>query len=280
MPMNDPVTMRRKLRGELKRLRTAHGLTQRQVAEKLDWSQSKIIRIENGAVAIGVTDLRALLQLYQVEDEATAAELEAMARGSKQLPFASYRDVYTAETLRFFGYVQSASIVRQFEPLLIPGLLQTEEYARAWLGSQDVDPKRIDRIWEAREERQDLLDRPDSPELFFIVDEAAVRRPMGGESVMKRQLERLVERNSQPRVTVQVIPFEVGAHNGLRGPFVHLEFPGIDDPDVLYLESTLGDTIFRDDPEITGEYLADFLGLETRAAQPRDLGRVLGLIDA
>jgi transcriptional regulator with XRE-family HTH domain len=276
--MNDPATMRRKLRGELKRYRSAKNLTQRNVAERLDWSQSKIIRIENGAVAIGLTDLQALLLLYGVTDEGVTAELAEMARGSKQLPFAGFKDVYSAEILRFFGYWLSASIVRQVESLLIPGILQTEEYARAVLEGYEVAPDRIDRIWEARQERQDLLDRPDSPEMFFILDEAAVRRAVGGEKVMRRQLQRLVELNAMPRVTVQVIPFDVGAHKAMRGPFTHLEFPGIDDPDVLYLENSLGDSIFREDPDLTGEYLTDFLALELRASPPGDLEKVLGLI--
>ena len=278
--MNDPAAMRRKLRGDLKRYRMEQSLTQRHVAERLDWSQSKIIRIENGAVAIGLTDLRALLQLYRVTDESVVAELETMARSSKQLPFSGFKDIYSPETLRFFGYVQSASTVRQVEPLLLPALLQTEEYARALLAGMQTTADRIERIWEARQERQELLDRTDSPDTYFVVDEAAVRRVVGSEGVMKRQLEHLIEMNSRPRVAIRIMPFDAGVHMGMRGGFVHLEFPGGDDPDVLFVENSLGVNVFRDDPDITGQYLADFLDLETRASEPQDLGKVLGLIDA
>ena len=223
--MNDPVTMRRKLRVELKRLRTARELTQRHVAERLDWSQSKVIRIENGSVAVGVTDLEALLRLYGVDDQETIDSMIEMARGSKRLPFTDYKDVLPPETLRFFAYESSASIIRQVQPLLIPGLLQTEEYARALLSSWGNEKTRIDQIWAARLERQELLDRADPPEMFFILDEAAVQRPVGGEGVMRHQRARLLELAARPRITIQVVPFEVGAHAGLRGPFVYLEFP-------------------------------------------------------
>jgi transcriptional regulator with XRE-family HTH domain len=275
MAINDPVTMRRKLRGELKRLRTEQRFTQRYVAEQLDWSQSKVIRIENGSVAIGVTDLRALLQLYRVEDADAIGALVEMARGSKHQPFAAYKDYFPAETLRFFAYEQSASIIRQVEPLVIPGMLQTEEYARALLENYDRPEERIEKIWDARSERQELLDRDDPPEMFFILDEAAVRRMIGGEGVMKRQLARLLELAARPQVTIQVLMFESGAHKALYGPFVYLEFPGMDDPDTVYLESSSGDAVFRDDPDVTGSYLETFFALEAQASAPNDLEKAL-----
>ena len=277
--MNDPVTMRRKLRGELKRLRTTHDLTQRNVAERLDWSQSKVIRIENGQVAVGVTDLQALLRLYGVDDQDTVDSMVEMARGSKKLPFTDYKEDLPAETLRFFAYESSASIIRQVQPLLIPALLQTEEYARALLKSAwGFEASRIDRLWAARLERQELLERADPPEMFFIMDEAAVHRPVGGEGVMRHQRARLLELAGRPRITIQVVPFEFGAHFGMRGPFVYLEFPGSDDPDVLYLEGQTGDYVFRDEEEVTGEYLERFFALEKIASPADDLEKVLSAL--
>jgi len=267
--------MRRKLRGELKRLRTTHDLTQRNVAERLDWSQSKVIRIENGQVAVGVTDLQALLRLYGVEDQETIDSMVEMARGSKRLPFTEYKDILPPETLRYYAYESSASIVRQNQPLLLPAVLQTEEYARALLGAWDIPPGRVDQLWAARQERQELLDRVDPPEMFFILDEAAVHRPIGGEGVMRHQRARLLELAGRPRITIQVVRFEVGAHPGLRGPFVYLEFPGADDPDVLYLEGQRGDYVFRDEEDVTGEYLETFFNLEKIASSPNDLEKVL-----
>lgn len=276
--MNDPVTMRRKLKAELKRLRTARGLTQRHVADQLDWSQSKVIRIENGSVAIGVTDLQALLRLYGVDDQPTTDGLVEMARGSKRLPFTDFKDIFPAETLRFFAYESSASIIRQVQPLLVPGLLQSEEYARALLTSWGVEASQINQTWASRLERQELLERSDPPEMFFIMDEAAVQRPVGGEGVMRHQREHLLELASRPRITIQVVRFDAGAHAGLRGPFVYLEFPGADDPDVLYLEGQMGDYVFRDEEDVTGRYLETFFALEKLASPPNELEKVLSAL--
>lgn len=273
--MNDPVTMRRKLRVELKRLRATRELTQRNVAERLDWSQSKVIRIENGSVAVGVTDLQALLRLYGVDDQETIDSMVEMARGSKRLPFTDYKDALPPETLRFFAYESSASIIRQNQPLLVPALLQTEEYARALLTSWRIETAQINQIWAARLERQELLERADPPEMFFILDEAAVQRPVGGEAVMRHQRARLLELAARPTVTVQVVPFEVGAHVGMRGPFIYLEFPGADNPDVLYLEGQTGDYVARDEEDVMGSYLESFFALEKIASPPNDLEKVL-----
>ena len=273
--MNDPVTMRRKLRVELKRLRTARDLTQRHVADQLDWSQSKVIRIENGNVAVGVTDLQALLRLYGVDDQEAIDGMVEMAKGSKRLPFTDYKDVLPTETLRFFAYESSASIIRQWQGLLISGLLQTEEYARALLSSWGMEQSRINQVWAARLERQELLERAEPPEMFFILDEAAVYRPVGGEGVMRHQRARLLELAERPRVTIQVVPFSVGAHAGMRGPFNYLEFPGADNADVLYLEGQLGDYVFRDEEDVLSEYLERFFALEKIASSPKGLEKAL-----
>ena len=198
-----------------------------------------------------------------------------LLRPRKRLPFTDYKDVLPPETLRFFAYESSASIIRQVQPLLVPALLQTEEYARALLTSWGTDLTQVNQVWAARQERQELLERPDPPEMFFVLDEAAVHRPVGGEAVMRHQRARLLEPAERTRITIQVVPFEVGAHPGMRGPFVYLEFPGADDPDVLYLEGQLGDSVFRDEEDVTGRYLETFFALEKMASQPNDLGEVM-----
>jgi transcriptional regulator with XRE-family HTH domain len=273
--MNDPVTMRRKLRVELRRLRTARDLTQRHVAGQLDWSQSKVIRIENGSVAVGVTDLEAMLRLYGVDDQDTIASMSDMARGSKKLPFTDYKAVLPAKTLRFFAYESSASIIREVQPLLVPELLQTEEYARALLSSWGTEATRINQLWAARQERQELLDRPEAPEMFFILDEVAVRRPVGSDGIMSRQRDRLLELNTRPRISVQVMRVDVGVNVELHGPFVHLEFPGVDDRDVLYLEDPMGDYVFHDEEGVTNQYLDTFLALEKIALPAKNLEKTL-----
>jgi transcriptional regulator with XRE-family HTH domain len=273
---NDPVTMRRRLRGDLKRLRLERGLTQRQVADDLYWSQSKVIRIENGSVAIGVTDLQALLRLYGLDDPAAVAGFVEMARGSRKLPFNDYRDLFSQDTLRYFAYESSASIIRQVETLLVPGLLQTEEYADALLSAWGLDKKRIAQIWASRAERQEVLDRGEVPQMFFILDEAVVMRPVGGEGVMKKQRARMLELSARPEVTIQVLPLTVGGHSGLRSPFVYLEFGDTDDQDVLFLEGALGDSVFRDDEAVTSQFLDIFFELERLASPPNELEKALG----
>jgi transcriptional regulator with XRE-family HTH domain len=263
--------MRRRLRVELKRLRGESKLTQREVAQALDWSPSKVIRIESGQVGISVTDLRALAALYGLKAGPEVDQLAMMARGSKRQPFADYRDVLAPETIRFFGYEASASLIRHVQPLVVPGLLQTEDYTRALLHAYGTDAKSIDRVIDSRRERQELLDREEPPKIFTILDEAVLRRRVGGTSVMNRQLQHLLTLAERKTVTIQIVPFLVGAYEAIQGPFVHLEFPVASDPDVIFLDSVQGGATFIDDPEITGRYQESFLALEDLAAAPSQL---------
>jgi transcriptional regulator with XRE-family HTH domain len=266
--VEDPAAMRRRLRVELKRLRTAAGMTQREVADALYWSPSKIIRIESGQVGITVTDLRALASHYGLHDDVELASLIDLARNSKRQPFVEYRDVLSAETIKYFGYESSALLVRQVQPLLVPGLMQTEEYRRAVLTSYGREPKDLDRLIESTRERQELLDRETVPELFVILDEAVLRRVVGGPAVMRTQLEHLRRLSERPRISIQVLPFTVGAHEAMRGPFVHLEFPVASDPDVVYLEYGRGPSTFIDDPVVAALHQERFLELEDLASPP------------
>jgi transcriptional regulator with XRE-family HTH domain len=263
----ESAALRRRLTAELRRLRAGAKLTQRQVADQLDWSPSKVIRIEQGTVRIGVTDLQALLNLYEVTDPTMIADLTTMARDSKKLPFAEYRDVVSAETVRYFQYEANASTIRQVHPLLVPGLLQTEEYSHAVLIAYRTPADKIDKIVESRKERRELFERSEPPETFFILDEAVLRRQVGGPRVMARQVERLIEMSRRPEVSIQVIRFAAGAHAAMAGPFVHLEFPSENDPDVIFLENTVGATLSRDDDlDIVSQYREQFWELEDLAS--------------
>ena len=273
--MAESAALRRRLTVELKRLRAQAKLTQRQVADSLDWSPSKVIRIEQGTVRVGVTDLQALLNLYEVTDPTTVADLTRMARESKKLPFAEYRDVVPAEAVRYFQYEANASIIRQVEPLLVPGLLQVEEYSRAVLEAYRKPPEDADKIIESRKERQELLERTDPPEAFFILDETVLRRQVGGPKVMARQIEHLIHMSQRPGIAIQVIRFSAGAHSAMAGPFVHLEFPADNDPDIIFVENTLGDTLFRDDEDLTADYREQFWALEDLATAPESFEEVV-----
>ncbi|MDQ1293768.1 MAG: hypothetical protein QG608_1649, partial [Actinomycetota bacterium] len=172
-----PVVLRRRLRVELKKARATTGMTQRDIADQLDWSPSKIIRIENGAVAISTTDLKALLDAYAITDRRRIEELVSWAKASRKQPGTQYKDALPPEAIQLFGYEADALVLRNYEPLIIPGLLQTEDYTRALMkdafNKSDSD---IDIYVEYRAEHQELLDRPDRPELFFMLDEAVIRR--------------------------------------------------------------------------------------------------------
>jgi transcriptional regulator with XRE-family HTH domain len=266
-----PVVQRRRLRTELRRARQQAGLTQDQVADEMEWSLSKVIRIEAGTVGISANDLKALLGYYKIVDEDQVASLLTLARAGRERPWQSvYRDVVSPRLLQFIEFEAAASISRNFQPLVVPGLLQTDEYARAMFRQVpgDVPDKSIDAQVEVRMRRQELLDRDDSPLLFFILDEAATRRLIGGRDVMRRQLRRLTEMAARPHVTVEVVPFSAGVHPGLQGSFVIQEFPDPADDDVLYLESPQGEVISRDDPDLILHYREVFEELRRLSLGP------------
>jgi len=243
----DPTVHRRRLRNELRKAREAAGKTQRDVARAMDWSQSKLIRIETGAVNISTNDLRALLAHYGVDTARIDAQVD-LARAAREQPrWNIYRDVATPEYISFLGYESSASVVRNFEPLLVPGLLQTEEYAREVLGTiESGNPQRVDVLVDLRMQRQELITRESPPDLHFIMDEAVIRRAVGGPSVTRRQLKHILETSQYPNVTVRVIPFTQGMYQRLRVPYVLFEFPDPEDEDVLYVETPTGESIVRE----------------------------------
>lgn len=237
-----PVVQRAILTGELRRLRAAHGMSQEDVAKALDWSLSKVIRIEGGLVGITTTDLKALLDLYQVADTKRVAELVEMAKTARTRGWwNAYKNIRDQEYLDYVGYESGASVIRMAQGLLIPGLLQTEDYAWTITSEYIGEANDLARdLVEIRLERQErLFNRGKPPRQFYVLDEAVIRRHVGAPknpNVMPTQLRHLVELSERPFITIEVIPFQTGAHYGLKGPFVLLEFEG-DLGDVLYLES-------------------------------------------
>ena len=234
------VMQRGRLTRELRRTRKDAGMTQDQVAAAIEWSLSKLIRIEGGGVSISISDLKSLLTLYRITDEDHVEELVALARAARQRSwFTAFRDITSPQYVTFVGYEAAASIIRQFEPTLIPGQLQTEEYARAVTLEYAAD--RVDKLVEIRIRRQELLEEPRRL-FFFILDEAAIRRQVGAPTnpgIMRRQLRRLIETARQPNITLEIVPFSAGVHPGMKGSFTVLEFAG-DDEDILYLENARG----------------------------------------
>lgn len=235
---------------------------------------SKVIRIEQGAVGISTTDLKALLEHYGIRDTAELDRLVALARASKRAAWWSqYKGLVGPELLNLLSYESSASNIRQFEPLLMPSLLQTDEYARSVIGvlaDLPVGDKRLKSLVDLRMERRELLERPSPPEAHFILDEAVIRRTAENPAASRSQLCHLREMADRPSISLLVVPFAKGLHQGLRGSFVILEFPDVEDDDVLYLESTAGDKINREDQDEIATYREIFARLTELAGSKED----------
>jgi len=259
----DPTVQRRRLRAELRNTRDAAGLRQAEVAQAMDWSLSKLMRIERGEVNVSTNDLRALLSHYGVKDKGRVNTLLELARSARGTSFYDqYSDLLKPGFKEFLAYEASASVIRQYEPVIIPGLLQTEEYARGLFeGISKSTPEAADRGWAVRQHRQDLVDRESPPEMRYVLDEAALRRHVGRGHVTRRQLERIKELAAEPHINIQIMSFARGAHPGMAGSFVLLEFADPNLTDLLHLESIDSITI-RDDTELIARYLDRFAELE------------------
>jgi transcriptional regulator with XRE-family HTH domain len=238
----NPTVRRRRLGQELRRLRELKGMTAEEVAERLLVSQSKISRLENGRRSISQRDVRDLCGVYEVEDVRIVDSLMQMAKDSRQQGWwHSFGDIpYSV----YIGLETDAASLRVYDPLVVPGLLQTRPYAEALI--QGALPEAaagdIDKRVQVRLRRQERISDPENPlRLWAVLDEAALRRTVGNKQVMIEQLEHLVEMSHVPHVTVQVIPFTMGAHPGVSGQYAILEFPDAADSSVVYIEGVTSD---------------------------------------
>jgi len=228
-----PQVERALLSSELKKLRTASGETQEAVATACEWSVAKFSRIENGTSSVRKADLEALLRHYGVDD-AHIDELTVRAREARTPGWWEDYDFGSDKGFEaYVGYEDGASIIRMWQPLVIPGLLQTPQYTIQTMEAWGLMPEAITRGVKVREERQQRV-AARAPEQYYVLDEAVIRRPVG--HAMSEQLRHLIRVAEKPSVTIRVIPFSRGPHFGLRGPFVLLSFD-VPLDDVLYLES-------------------------------------------
>lgn len=259
-----PVVQSAMLRNELIRLRKDSGFTQEQVAKSLDWSPSKLIRVEGGRSSITKVDLDALLTKYGVTSESGRDRLQSLNRGARERPWWSlYRAEIHPVYLDYIGYEAGATYIRSFLMDAVPGLLQTEEYAEV-LTAHSVDAIRVGSVVKLRLQRQlELAQRSAPPRQYYVLDESVIRRHIGikqDPAIMPNQLRVLAERaESDELVTVRVIPFSVGAHIGLAGTFALLEFDGALG-DLLYLDTGRNATLTSEDPRVA-EYADDFEAL-------------------
>jgi transcriptional regulator with XRE-family HTH domain len=282
-----PPTVRlRRLAAELKTFRAEAELTREQVQERTGVNQGTLWRIEKGQAKPHTGTLEALFELYGVA-ESRRAELIELTRGAKYpgwlRGYRQYDDELSEGYAAYISFESEAKSAQNYESLFVPGLLQTEEYARATMvDGLPMEAEAIDRRVQVRMERQAILTRKreagDPLQFWAVVDEAALRREIGGPVIMRAQLGRLLEMSERPNITLQVIPFSKGAHPGMHGSFVRLTF-GSAAPDLIYEERLAGDLFLETEAEID-RYSLVFDHLRARALAPRDsstmIARLIG----
>jgi hypothetical protein len=271
-----PTIRRRRLGVELRRHREAAGVTIDVVADRIGCSTSKVSRIETGHTSASPSDVQDMLDIYGVGD-AIKTELAQIAREARLKGW--WHPYSTVLTGAYVGLEAAARAVRTYEQQVIPGLLQSEEYAIAMirgarLGDSDEEIERRVRV---RMERQSLLTTDDPIDLRAVLDEAVVSRPVGGHAVMIDQLKRLIEAARLPNVTLQILPFEAGAHAGMDGPFVILEFEEERDADVVFTDNATGG-LFMEKTEELQKYCTNFETIVATALPPEESIEMIELL--
>ncbi|MDH6226458.1 MULTISPECIES: helix-turn-helix transcriptional regulator [Streptomyces] len=261
----NPTVRRRRLGQELRRLREQKGMTAEEVAERLLVSQSKISRLENGRRSISQRDVRDLCGVYEVEDQRIVESLMQMAKDSRQQGWwHSFGDIpYSV----YIGLETDAASLRVYDPQVVPGLLQTRQYAESLITGAlpETAAADIEKRVQVRLRRQQRINAQENPlRLWTVLDEAALKRVVGNRAVMREQLEHLVEQAQMPHVTVQVIPFELGAHPGLNGQYAILEFPDASDSSVVYIEGVTSD-LYLEKPNDVQKYSVMYEHLRAQA---------------
>ncbi|MEH0542651.1 helix-turn-helix transcriptional regulator [Streptomyces sp. B21-105] len=268
-----PAVRRRKLGAELRTLRAQAGLTSGEAARLVGWHQSKVSRIETGTSGSKPADVRLLLDAYGVTDPQLRELMLALADpevgGGRDHWWHAYRGVLPPAYRDFISLESQAGAMRTLETTVVPGLLQTPEYARAVTGAavEGLDEEQLDTLVEVRLARQDVLRAQPPLELSAVLDESVLRREVGGPEVMVRQLLRLVEASRMPQVSLQVLPFTAGAHIGVTGPFVIFSFSRTSDLDVVVLDH-LTSSLYLERKEDLQAYAQAFNALRAHALSP------------
>ena len=276
-----PTVSRIVLGTQLRRLREAAGITREEAGHAIRASHAKISRLELGRVGFKERDVADLLTLYGVTDEAERADvLELMRQANTKVWWQQHSDLLPNWFETYLRLEQVAKVIRTYQLQFVPGLLQSEEYARAVIGhghSRSTDE--LDRRVQLRMERQQMLHQPEAPHLWAVIDEAALTRPFGPTRVMRDQLRYLLEASAAPNIHVQVLPFRSGAHAAAGGSFSILRFAEPDLPDVVYLEQ-LTSAVYLDKRAEVEDYMLIMervtVQAETPAQSRETLRRLLG----
>jgi transcriptional regulator with XRE-family HTH domain len=244
-----PTVRGRRLMRELTRLRQAQGLSLEVAAQRLDFSKSKLYRVENGRSRVTLDDLEDMLDLYAVRSPQREALVQLGRDARKRGWWTAYSDVFTGS---YVGLESEAARI-QVNAHIVPGFLQTEDFARAVIAATRplLEPGEVDRRVAARAARQKaLFGREEPPEIHVVLDEVALRRQVGGVAALSAQLALLADASERPGVTLQVLPFTAGANAGMDGEFVVLTFPDPEDPPVAYAEGLMGDVYLEPEEEL------------------------------
>ena len=269
-PGSGPTVRRMLIGAQLRRLRTEQGISREEAGEAIRASEWKIHRLENGQVSFKERDVVDLLRLYGVADPGEVAAFVILAREANQPGWWHHYGDVLPQWFRAYVDLESAAVmIRSYEAQFVPGLLQTEEYMRAVIRGAHLDEssEEVERRIALRMARQVLLTQEHAPRLWAVVDEGALRRPVGGPDVLRVQLERLIEAAELPNVRLQVLPFAAGAHPAMVGAFSILRFPEPELPDVVYLEH-LTNAIYLDKEDDVDQYLHVMETICVRAAAP------------
>ncbi|MFF7209569.1 helix-turn-helix domain-containing protein [Streptomyces sp. NPDC008238] len=272
-----PTVLRIVLGTQLRRLRESRRISREAAGEAIRASHAKISRLELGRVGFKERDVADLLTLYGVTDAQERADLLALARRANNPGWwHQYADVLPSWFETHIGLEEAAHTIRTYEVQFVPGLLQTEAYARAVtrLGHPRATEREIGRRVDLRMTRQDLLARPDAPQLWVVLDEACLHRPLGGVDVMRGQLEHLMKVAALPNVTLQIAPFDIGGLAAAGGPVTILRFSEPDLPDIVYLEQ-LTSALYLDKQDDVEHYLTVMDRLAAESQPPRNTGRIL-----
>ena len=268
-----PTVQRRRLGIELRRLREAAGRTIDEVARVLECSDSKVSRIENGQVSASPRDVRDMLEFYEVESERRDELVEFARTARKKGWWEAYSDTLLVPLV---GLEVAADRILAYEPRAVHGLLQTRDYASALIRAvqPDLSEEQLQRRVELRMIRQELLQREDSPEFLLVLEECALRRPVGGLSVLQAQLQYLEAMASKPSLTLQILPLTVGEHAAMDGPFTVYQFSASNDPDVVYFEHATAN-LYLESPEQVELYSAAFERIRAEALTPDESSLLL-----
>jgi len=274
-----PTVQRLVLGGHLRRLRESRGMTAELAADAIRGSHSKISRMEHGRVGFKERDVTDLLTLYGVVNGEERAALLNLAREANTPGWwHAYSDILPSWLESYVGLEAAASVIRNFEIQFVPGLLQTEDYARALIRQGNaVTEDEIERRSELRISRQEILRKVNPPQYWAVIDEGALRRPVGTRQIIRDQIHHLITMSEHPAVTLQLLPFGAGAHSAMGGPFTILRFGEPDIQDVVYMEQ-LTSALYLDKSAEVDNYLEVMEQLCLQAEPVTDTAKVLSKI--